>query len=57
MRVAVCGLRFFSTVTLKRPAFALLLPKGVKKLPAVLSREEVARLLASTATLRGRGRC
>lgn len=54
VRVAVCGLRFFYTVTLKRPAFALPLPKGGKKLPEVLSREEVARLLASTATLRER---
>jgi integrase/recombinase XerD len=52
--VAVVGLRFVSTVTLKRPAFALPLPKGGKKLPEVLSREEVARLLASTATLRER---
>ena len=52
VRVAVFGWRFFYTVTLKRPAFALPLPKVVKKLPAVLSREEVARLLASTATLR-----
>ena len=54
VRVAVFGLRFFSTVTLKRPAFALPLPKGGKKLQEVLSREEVARLLASTATLRER---
>jgi site-specific recombinase XerD len=54
VRVAVFGLRFFYTVTLKRPAFALPLPKGGKKLPEVLSREEVARLLASTATLRER---
>jgi len=54
VRVAVFGLRFFYTVTLKRPAVALPLPKGVKKLPEVLSREEVARLLASTATLRAR---
>lgn len=54
VRVAVFGLRFFYTVTLKRPTFALPLPKGVKKLPEVLSREEVARLLASTATLRER---
>jgi integrase/recombinase XerD len=54
VRVAVFGLRFFYTVTLKRPAFILPLPKGVTKLPAVLSREEVARLLASTATLRER---
>jgi len=54
VRVAVFGLRFFYTVTLKRPAFTLPLPKGVKKLPAVLSREEVARLLGSTSTLRER---
>jgi site-specific recombinase XerD len=54
VRVAVFGLRFFYTVTLKRPSFALPLPKGGKKLPEVLSREEVARLLASTATLRER---
>jgi integrase/recombinase XerD len=54
VRVAVFGLRFFYTVTLKRPTFTLPLPKGVKKLPEVLSREEVARLLASTTTLRER---
>ncbi len=54
VRVAVFGVRFFSTVTLKRPAFTLPLPKGVTKLPAVLSREEVARRLASAATLRER---
>ena len=54
VRVAVFGLRFFYTVTLKRAAVALPLPKGGKKLPEVLSREEVTRLLASTATLRER---
>ena len=54
VRVAVFGLRFFYTVTLKRPAFALPLPKGGKKLPEVLSHEEVVRLLASTTTLRER---
>ena len=52
--VAVFGLRFFSTVTLKRPAFTLPVPKGVQKLPEGLSREEVARRLASTITLRER---
>src|SRR5262249_55167089 len=51
VRVAVCGLRFFYPVTLHRQPFALPLPKGVKKLPAVLSRAEVTRLLASTATV------
>ena len=54
VRVAVFGLRFFYTVTLHRQPFTLPLPKGVKKLPEVLSREEVARLLASTATVRER---
>jgi site-specific recombinase XerD len=54
VRIAVFGLRFFYTVPLKRPAVALPLPKGAKKLPEVLSREEVARLVASTATLRAR---
>ena len=54
VRVAVFGLRFFYMVTLKRPAFTLPLPKGVKKLPEVLSGEEVGRLLASTVTLRER---
>src|SRR5262245_53218790 len=54
VRVAVFGLRFFYTVTLKRPAVTLPLPKGGKKLPEVLSRQEVARLLANTAPLRER---
>ena len=54
VRVAVFGLRFFYTVTLHRQPFTLPLPKGVKKLPAGLSREEVARLLSSTSTLRER---
>jgi len=54
VRIAVFGLRFFYTVTLHRQPFALPLPKGARKLPEVLSREEVARLLASTTTLRER---
>jgi integrase/recombinase XerD len=54
VRIAVCGLRFFYTVTLHRQPFTLPLPKGVKKLPEVLSRAEVTRLLASTTTLRER---
>ena len=56
VRGAVFGLRFFSTVTLQRPACARPLPKGVKKLPEVLSREEVGRRLSSTATVRERAR-
>ncbi len=52
--IAVCGLRFFYTITLQRPAVALPLPKGVTKLPEVLSREEGGRLLTSTAPLRER---
>jgi site-specific recombinase XerD len=54
VRIAVFGLRFFYLVTLNRPALTLPLPKGAKKLPEVLSREEVTRLLAHTATLRER---
>jgi site-specific recombinase XerD len=54
VRIAVFGLRFFYTVTLHRQPFTLPLPKGETKLPEVLSRDEVARLLASTATLRER---
>jgi site-specific recombinase XerD len=54
VRVAVMGLRFFYTHTLQRPFASLPLPKGTKTLPVVLSREEVARILASTATLRER---
>jgi site-specific recombinase XerD len=54
VRVAVMGLRFFYTQTLQRPFVSLPLPKRAKTLPVVLSREEVARILASTTTLRGR---
>src|SRR6185369_14159540 len=50
VRVAVMGLRFFYTQTLQRPWTNLPLPKRTKTLPEVLSREEVARLLASTTT-------
>jgi integrase/recombinase XerD len=54
VRVAVMGLRFFYTQTLQRQFANLPLPKRTKTLPVVFSREEVARLLASTATLRER---
>lgn len=55
-RVAVAGLRFFYEITLgrARAAFTVPLPKGAQKLPEILSREEVARLLASVATLKHR---
>ena len=42
------------TQTLQRPFSRLPLPKRAKTLPAVLSREEVTRLLANTTTLRER---
>ncbi len=48
------GLRFFYTHTLQRSFANLPLPKRAKTLPVVFSREEVARLLASTASLRER---
>ena len=54
VRVAVRGLRFFYAQTLQRPFSRLPLPKRAKTLPAVLSREEVARILASTTTVRER---
>jgi integrase/recombinase XerD len=54
VRVTVMGLRFFYRHTLPRPFADLPLPKRAKTLPVVFSREEVARLLASTASLRER---
>jgi integrase/recombinase XerD len=54
VRVAVMGLRFFYTQTLQQTWTNLPLPKRTKTLPAVLSRAEVARLLASTTTVRER---
>ena len=54
VRVAVMGRRFFSTQTLQRPFSTLPLPKRAKTLPAGLGREEVARLLANTTTVRER---
>jgi integrase/recombinase XerD len=46
---AVCGLRFFFKVTLRRPDMIEQLPYGKrpKTLPSVLSKEEVAKLLAA----------
>jgi site-specific recombinase XerD len=54
VRVTIRGLRFFYTQTLQRPWTTLPLPKRRKTLPEVLSREEVAQLLASTSTVRER---
>ena len=53
---AVCALRFFYRVTLDRPGVVTQLPFGKKPraLPAVLSPEEVARLLAAAASPRDR---
>ncbi len=55
-RQAVCALRFFYEITLGRPraTFRVPLPKGAQKLPEILSREEVARLLAAATTLKHR---
>lgn len=55
-RQAVCALRFFYEITLGRPraTFRVPLPTGAQKLPEILSREEVARLLAATTTLKHR---
>lgn len=55
-RVAVCALRFFYETTLGRPraAYTVPLPKGAQKLPEILSREEVARLLASVVNRKHR---
>lgn len=55
-RVAVAALRFFYEVTLGRPraTYTVPLPKGAQKLPEILSREEVARLLGSVANRKHR---
>ncbi|MFN8626239.1 MAG: site-specific integrase [Candidatus Binatia bacterium] len=55
-RVAVAALRFFFETTLgrARAAFTVPLPKGAQKLPEILSREEVARLLASVVNRKHR---
>jgi site-specific recombinase XerD len=53
---AVAALRFFYGTTLRRPAVVTAIPYGKKPkpLPAVLSRDEVRRLLAAAATPRDR---
>ena len=54
VRVALMGIRVFYTQTRRRPWPNIPLPKRTKTLPEVLRREEVARLLASTTTVRQR---
>jgi site-specific recombinase XerD len=55
-RQTVGALRFFYEVTLgrTRTAFSIPLPKGAKRLPQILSREEVARVLDGTENLKHR---
>lgn len=50
------GIRFFYHVTLKRPDIAIEIPRPrvPQKLPEILSRQEVAQLLAATANLKHR---
>jgi site-specific recombinase XerD len=51
-----CGLKFFYDITLRRPQATLSVPvaRQPQKLPAILSREEVTRLIEATTTLRHR---
>jgi len=53
---AACAFRFLFEVVLKRPGARLDIPmaKVPKRLPQVLARAEVSRLLGAAATLRGR---
>jgi hypothetical protein len=50
--IAICGVKFFFERTLKRDwtALELIRPRPEKKLPAVLSREEVRRILEHVHT-------
>lgn len=56
LRAMVSGLRFFSWTTLRHEpgTFAIPMPKGARKLPEILSREEVARLVNGVTNLRHR---
>lgn len=51
-----CALKFFYEVTLRRPQASLAVPpmRREQKLPQILSREEVERIVAATRTLRER---
>ena len=53
---AACAFRFFFEAVLRRPEVRLDIPmaKVPKRLPQILSREQVARLIAAATTLRGR---
>jgi len=55
-RQTVCALRFFYEVTLgrKRSEFSIPLAKEAQKLPAILGREEVTRLLSAAPNLKHR---
>jgi site-specific recombinase XerD len=55
-RQTVCALRFFYEVTLgrKRNEFCIPLAKEAQKLPAILSQEEVSRLLSAAPNLKHR---
>lgn len=54
--VSLCALRFFYHKTLGRPALldGIPCPKEPKRLPVILSREEVARFLAASVHLKSR---
>lgn len=54
LKIAVCGLRFFYTHTLHKPFPIELIPypRGEKALPVVLSREEVAAMLATVRNVK-----
>jgi site-specific recombinase XerD len=56
VRVHLCGVRFFFEVTLGRQwnIFDLITPKRGLRLPVVLSREEVQRVIAAVESLRVR---
>ena len=51
-----CALKFFYEVTVRRPQASLTVPpmRQAQKLPQILSREEVERIVAATRTLRER---
>ena len=51
-----CALKFFYEVTVRRPQVSLAVPpmRQAQKLPQILSREEVERIIAAARTLRER---